>query len=65
MLQDSNTIYQQKEHKLKYDDLQKFPKYIWFEYAIPFAINTLGIQWIQPSIEINNIEIVCFNLYIS
>ena len=49
-----------RQHKLESNELLKLPKYEWFEYTLPFAINTLGLQWIQPSIEINEIDVVSF-----
>ena len=41
--------------------MKKLSKHTWFEYTLPFTINTLGIQWIQPSIETTNeYGVVCF-----
>ena len=31
----------------------------WFEYTLPFTINTSKLQWIQPSIEAKGISVVC------
>ena len=47
-------------HKLNSSELLKLPREKWFEYTLPFTINTHGSQCIQPSIEINNIIVVSF-----
>ena len=59
-LQDSNTVYQQQEYKLELKDLSKLPSEKWFEYTLPFTMNTTGVQWIQPSIENYGIQAVSF-----
>jgi hypothetical protein len=52
--------HQQQEYKLEYDNLLKLPRYKWFEYTLPFTVNTSDLQWIQLSVEDYFIDVVCF-----